>query len=49
MRIMRNTSRLCAGDWLEVRSRSEILATLGSNGELDEMPFMPEIVRVLRA
>ena len=40
---MRNTSRLCAGDWVEVRSRSEILATLDGNGELDGMPFMPEM------
>jgi hypothetical protein len=31
------------GDWFEVRSKEEILATLDSNGELDGMPFMPEM------
>jgi len=31
------------GDWVEVRSKSEILATLDESGELDGMPFMPEM------
>lgn len=31
------------GDWVEVRSKQEILATLDNNGELDGMPFMPEM------
>ena len=35
--------RLCAGDWVEVRSRDEILATLDKDGRLDGMPFMPEM------
>ena len=34
---------LHAGDWVEVRSKEEILATLDKNGCLDEMPFMPEM------
>ncbi|MCS0493955.1 hypothetical protein NVS89_02520 [Ancylobacter sp. MQZ15Z-1] len=35
--------RSCAGDWVEVRSKEEILATLDENGRLDGMPFMPEM------
>jgi hypothetical protein len=34
---------LRAGDWVEVRSKSEILQTLDQNGCLDDMPFMPEM------
>jgi hypothetical protein len=33
------------GDEVQVRSASEILATLDSDGTLDEMPFMPEMLR----
>jgi hypothetical protein len=36
--------RLRAGDLVEVRSREEILATLGSDGRLGRMPFMPEML-----
>src|SRR4051794_29503598 len=38
-----NSSDLCAGDWVEVRSREEILATLDANAQLDGLPFMPEM------
>ncbi len=31
------------GDWVEVRSRQEILSTLDGDGCLDGMPFMPEM------
>lgn len=31
------------GDWVEVRSREEILRTLDSNGQLGGIPFMPEM------
>ena len=31
------------GDWVEVRSKEEILATLDDKGQLDSMPFMPEM------
>lgn len=31
------------GDWVEVRSKEEILRTLDGNGRLDGMPFMPEM------
>ena len=34
-----------AGDWVEVRSKDEILATLDERGRLDGMPFMPEMLR----
>lgn len=33
-----------AGDWVEVRAADEILASLDSNGELDGLPFMPEML-----
>jgi len=36
-------TKLRVGDWVEVRSKSEILRTLDSNGQLDGMPFMPEM------
>jgi hypothetical protein len=35
---------LKAGDWVEVRSRREILATLDAKGCLDGLPFMPEML-----
>ena len=34
---------LRAGDWVEVRSKDEILRTLDKNGCLEEMPFMPQM------
>ena len=37
------TTNLSVGDWVEVRSKEEILRTLDANGELDGMPFMPEM------
>src|ERR1041384_5722671 len=37
------SKKLSAGDWVEVRSKEEILRTLDSKGELDGMPFMPEM------
>lgn len=33
------------GDWVEVRSAEEILATLDDQGELARMPFMPEMLK----
>ncbi len=32
------------GDWVEVKSAAEILATLDGNGTLDALPFMPEML-----
>jgi hypothetical protein len=40
---MKQTSGLRVGDWVQVRSKEEILATLDRNGTLDGMPFMPEM------
>jgi len=33
------------GNWVEVRSLDQILATLDGEGKLDGLPFMPEMVR----
>lgn len=38
-------TKYSVGDWVEVRSKEEILATLDANGRLDGMPFMPEMFR----
>ena len=35
--------QLCAGDWVEVRSKAEILSTLDENGRLEGLPFMPQM------
>ena len=35
--------KLKVGDWVEVRTKVEILATLDGKGEVDGMPFMPEM------
>jgi hypothetical protein len=35
---------LRVGDWVEVRSADEILATLDDRGRLDQLPFMPEML-----
>jgi hypothetical protein len=37
------SSKLKVGDWVEVRSKQEILQTLDAKGHLDGMPFMPEM------
>ena len=34
---------LRAGEWVTVRSKEEILRTLDARGQLDNMPFMPEM------
>jgi hypothetical protein len=36
---------LKASEWVEVRSQAEILSTLDKNGRLDELPFMPQMLR----
>jgi hypothetical protein len=35
--------KLSPGDWVEVRSKEEILSTLDGKGQLNGMPFMPEM------
>lgn len=36
---------LKVGDWVEVRSRHDILATLDENARFEEMPFMPQMLQ----
>jgi hypothetical protein len=40
---MKNSSKLRSGDWVQVRSKEEILGTLDDNGQLEGLPFMPEM------
>jgi len=42
---MTRRDRVRVGDWVEVRSRAEILATLGPDGRYENMPFMPEMLQ----
>jgi hypothetical protein len=42
---MRTPRKLEVGDWVEVKSKEAILATLDAKGQLDGMPFMPEMFR----
>lgn len=37
--------RLRVGDWVEVRSKEEILLTLDKQGQLEHVPFMPQMFR----
>jgi hypothetical protein len=36
---------LKAGEWVEVRTREDILATLDASGRLENLPFMPEMLQ----
>ena len=40
---MNESLDLRAGDWVEIRSKEEILSTLDGRGELEGLPFMPEM------
>jgi len=42
--VMIRRQRLRAGDWVQVRSVDEILASLDENGTLDGLPFMSEML-----
>lgn len=37
------SDRFCAGDWVEVLSKEEILRTLDRKGQFQGLPFMPEM------
>ena len=37
------STKLRVGDWVEVRTKEEIVRTLDDDGRLDGMPFMPEM------
>lgn len=41
----KGATHLCSGELVEVRSAAEILATLDDKGELEGLPFMPEMMR----
>lgn len=41
--LARPALHLKAGDWVVVRSKAEILATLDRRGRLDKLPFQPEM------
>lgn len=36
---------LRAGEWVQIRTKEEILRTLDASGRLDELPFMPEMLQ----
>jgi hypothetical protein len=42
--VTRRAPALKVGEWVEVRSKEEILATLDAEGRLDGLPFMPEML-----
>jgi hypothetical protein len=37
--------KVCAGDWVEVLSKEDILKTLDKDGRLDGLPFMPQMFK----
>jgi hypothetical protein len=37
--------KACAGDWVTVLSKEDILRTLDKNGRLDGLPFMPQMFK----
>jgi len=43
---MRTNLDLHAGEWVLVRSKEEILQTLDKNGQMDGLPFMPEMFKL---
>src|SRR5512147_2489270 len=43
--VRSRTLKLKAGEWVCVRSKEEILATLDKNGRYDELPFMPQMLQ----
>ena len=42
---MRTVLNLRVGEWVQVKSAEEILATLDERGEFESLPFMPELLR----
>jgi hypothetical protein len=40
---MKSKKKLRVGQWVQVRSKEEIFRTLDGNGQLEGMPFMPEM------
>lgn len=46
--LFEEESGLNGGDYVEVRSRAEILATLDQNARLNSIPFLPEMFKYCR-
>jgi hypothetical protein len=44
MNLLRASASLRAGDWVEVKSAEEIRRTLDENAQLEDIPFMPEML-----
>lgn len=44
-RSQRSAPPFRTGDWVEVRSEEEILSTLNTDGAVDNLPFMPEMLK----
>jgi hypothetical protein len=44
MKSQSSSQPLKVGDWVEIRSEEEIIATLDKDGRLEGMPFMPEML-----
>jgi hypothetical protein len=42
---MKTSSAFSAGDWVQVRSKDEILQTLDERSQLEALPFMPEMLQ----
>ena len=43
--IKKPSQKFLSGEWVEVRSSNDILATLDERGCLDNLPFMPEMLQ----
>ena len=43
--VQSTEAQLCAGEWVEVLSKEEILRTLDHNGRYEDLPFMPQMFR----
>ena len=43
--VQSTAAPLCAGEWVQVLSKEEILRTLDQNGRLEDLPFMPQMFR----
>src|SRR4051794_6047982 len=41
---MKQSSLFKTGDWVRVRTKEEILATLDTNAQFEGMPFMPQML-----
>jgi hypothetical protein len=42
---MKGGANLRVGDWVEVRSKEEILSMIDKQGQLERLPFMPEMLQ----